>query len=185
MKIGYLRTAAHEDAFKQKEQLNGAGAEVIFEDIGVASSAVFKPAYVKALKSAKPGDELIVTRLDRLASTFGTLLIEVQVVETLGLGLCALEDGISSPVDGEFFRHVRALQGFQRSVTCARGQADTPREIRAHTGGQPALIEPAEWMKYRHLMKTDKAWTLARVARELGVSRQAIYKRLKAEGIRR
>lgn len=183
MKIGYLRSSGADDPAVQRRELLSAGVDEIFEDVDVPPSAVFKPAYVAALKRAKAGDVLVVCGLDRLASTVGTLLLEVQFIERLGLGLSALSEGMQTAPDGEFFRHARMLEGFQRGVAAVRRaaeiSADPALETPVRKGGQPALVEPEEWEKYRLLMLADKSWTLGRVAKELGISRQAVHKRFK------
>lgn len=184
LRIGYIRAGAGEDPLEQRRQLLASGSDEIFEDIDVAASAVFKPSLIAALKRAQRGDEIIVSRLDRLGSTLGTLMMDLQLIESIGLRFKSVHEGISSDPGGEFYRHVRMLAGFQRDVAATRRQAEAAeREAIAageRHGGQPALIAADVWEEYRALMKIDKSWTAARVAKVLGVSRQAIHKRMKA-----
>ena len=71
MKFGYVRTFGDEPVEAQQRALHDVGAEAIFVDANVAPSTVFKVNFEAMLRQAKPGDEIVVTRLDRLAKRTG------------------------------------------------------------------------------------------------------------------
>lgn len=180
MKIGYARTGTGEDTLaQQRKALRAAGCERIYEDADVGAAAVFKPALVEALRAAKPGDVLVIWRLDRLARPMGTLLTDVQLLEHLQLEFETIEEGIATWKPGGFYALARALARFNDQVARSRrgGEAaDRP-------GRRPALGQ-AQWRELVDLMRPPTSMSVTQAAAIAGISRQAIHKRLKAEGIR-
>lgn len=68
MKVGYARVSTDEQNLRsQTDALRAAGCERIFTDKGVSGSAVFKPALKECIAFMREGDELVITRLDRLS----------------------------------------------------------------------------------------------------------------------
>ena len=75
MKIGYARVSTIEQNLDlQIRALKAAGAEKIFTDQGVSGASVIKPAYFEALAFARPGDEIMVWKLDRLSRSLRDLI---------------------------------------------------------------------------------------------------------------
>jgi DNA invertase Pin-like site-specific DNA recombinase len=67
MKIGYARVSTEEQNLDlQRQALEAAGCEKIYEDHGVSGAAIERPGLADARARAKPGDVLVVWRLDRL-----------------------------------------------------------------------------------------------------------------------
>lgn len=120
MKIGYARVAPGEHSMQQQEQiLRKAGCTRIFRDHGVSGGAIFKPAYIEALEYARPGDELVVWKLDRLSRRLAFLLDEIAVIEAKGLAFHSLTENIDTTVGGGeiFFHAIAALATFERDVS--------------------------------------------------------------------
>ena len=70
MKIGYARVStAQQDLTAQRDALVGLGVDArhIHVDHGLTGSNRSRPGLEKALAAVRPGDELVVTKLDRLA----------------------------------------------------------------------------------------------------------------------
>lgn len=67
MKIGYARVSTEDQNLDlQRQALEAAGCERIYEDRGVSGAAINRPALKRALKTARPRDVLVVWKLDRL-----------------------------------------------------------------------------------------------------------------------
>ena len=61
MKIGYARVSTEEQNLDlQRQALEAAGCETIFEDHGVSGSAAERPGLAEARARAEPGDVLVV-----------------------------------------------------------------------------------------------------------------------------
>lgn len=183
MKIGYARTASGEDTLAlQRNALGAAGCSKIFEDEGVGAAVVFKPALMEALRATKPGDTLVLWRLDRLACSHGTLLVELQLIDHLGAGLMAIEEGIEAHVGSSFFAHMRALSAFGDQVRTTRREQEARAAAAPGRVGRKPVIGAEQWDELMALMAPPDGISVAEVARLTGVSRQAIYKRLQAAG---
>jgi len=185
MKLGYARVSTDEQNMRlQIDALKAAGAERIFEDKGVSGSAVFKPAYGDMLKSARPGDEIIVWRMDRLSRSLLALITELQMLDRLDLGFRSLSEQIETvtPAGRLFFHIVGAFAQFERDVIRERTNAGLDAARRAGAKlGRPPLISESQWAQAKLLMAAPTNMAVSAVADLMNVSRQAIYKRLKAE----
>ena len=184
MKLGYARVGTDEDNMTlQIDALRAAGVELIYEDKGLSGSAVIKPAYIDMVRSAQPGDEIIVWRLDRLSRSLGTLMIELEKFGRLNLGFRSLSEGIEtiSPEGRLFFQMVGAFRQFERDVIAERSNASDPGTgSERRPRGRPAVISDDQWSMVSALIAGDPPLSAADAAKLLGVSRQAVHKRLKA-----
>lgn len=182
MKIGYARVSTGEQNLAlQIDALRDAGAERIFEDKGVSGSAVFKPAYAEMLRSARAGDEIIVWRLDRLARSLITLITELRMLGSLDVGFRSLNEQIETVTPGGrlFFHMIGAFAEFERDVIRERTNAGMDAARRAGVKlGRPPTISDEQWKMAVELMAEPSSMSAANVAKLLGVSRQAIHKRL-------
>ncbi len=80
MKIGYGRVSTDkQDAKAQEAELLKYGCEKIFLET-VSGASTVKPVLAKAIEHLRPGDELVVWKLDRLSRSLGDLLIVVDKI---------------------------------------------------------------------------------------------------------
>lgn len=185
MKIGYARVSTGEQNLAlQIDALRAAGAERIFEDKGVSGSTVFKPAYGDMLRHARAGDEIMVWRLDRLGRSLPGLIIELEMLGSLGVGFRSLTEQIETvtPAGRLFFHMVGAFAQFERDVIRERTNAGIQAARRAGKKlGRPVSINEDQWKQAKTLLAEPHNMSVVAVAGLLNVTRQAIYKRLSAE----
>ena len=75
-----------------------------------------------------------------------------------------------------------AIAEYERGTNHERTMAGIAAAQRAGTRfGRPASISPAQWEQAKRSMKSDPPPTVTEIATLLGVSRQAIYRRLDAD----
>ena len=75
MKYGYARTSTGDQTTAlQLAALQGAECSKIFEDKGKSGATVKRPALARCLKALRPGDTLIVWKLDRLGRSLRDLI---------------------------------------------------------------------------------------------------------------
>ena len=80
MKIGYARVSTTgQSSDGQVEQLRSAGCERVVQEIA-SGAKTDRPVLAKIVASLKPGDVLVVTRLDRLARSTIDLLTLLKAV---------------------------------------------------------------------------------------------------------
>jgi len=185
MKLGYARVSTGEQNLTlQTDALRSAGAERIYEDKGVSGSTVLKPAYAELLRQARPGDEIMVWRLDRLGRSLTSLITELELLASIDVGFRSLTEQIETvtPAGRLFFHVVGAFAQFERDVIRDRTNAGLQAARRKGVKlGRPPVIKDVQWKEAVILMAAPTNWSVAKVASFLDVSRQAIYKRLKAE----
>jgi DNA invertase Pin-like site-specific DNA recombinase len=185
VKLGYARVSTGEQNLAlQIDALRSAGADRIFEDKGVSGSTVFKPAYGDLLRLARAGDEIMVWRLDRLGRSLPALITELELLATIDVSFRSLTEQIETATPGGrlFFHMVGAFAQFERDVIRERTNAGLHAARRAGTRlGRPPSISEGQWQQVMALMSKPTNMAVSTVAELLGVSRQAIYKRLRRE----
>lgn len=189
MKLGYARVSTGEQNLRmQIDALKSAGVERIFEDKGVSGAAVLKPAYGEMLKMARPGDEIVVWRMDRMSRSLLALITELQMLKRLDLSFRSLSEQIdtATPAGQLFFHMVGAFAQFELDVTRERTRAGLDAARRDGVKlGRPSALSASQWKQVVELLGPPSNMSVASVANLLGVSRQTIYNRIKAEPLAR
>lgn len=187
MLIGYARVSTHEqDPRLQVEALAEAGCTKIFTDEGVSGAAVIKPKLIEALAYARTDeDTLVVWKLDRLSRSTRDLIETVQGMKERGIGLRSIKESVidtTSAAGNLIFQIFGAFAEFERGTNHERTLAGIAAAQRAGTRfGRPPSISDAQWAKARDLLNADPPARIADIATLIGVSRQAIYRRLERE----
>jgi DNA invertase Pin-like site-specific DNA recombinase len=185
MKIGYARVSTIEQNLDmQIRALKAAGVEKIFTDKGISGAAVIKPAYREALDFARPGDEIVVWSLDRLSRSVRDLIDGIEDLKKRELHFRAIKQNIEteSAAGKLFFHIVAALAEFERDIIrdrTAEGIA-AARSSGKHMGRPPA-VKDDQWREVKELMSASPPLSVAKAAKLLGISRQAVHQRLDKE----
>ena len=187
MLIGYARVGADERSLAtQVEALRAVGCARIYEDRAVDGDTSVKPQFLAALNASSAGDEIVVSQLDRVAQSFGGLIEAMRSLQDKGVAFRSIREGIETvtPAGRSFFHTIGALATFERDIEAQAsddGQAMPPSGVKRI--GRPPRITPERWEEALLLLQGDPPTPVAAVAERLGVTRQAIYKRLKDEGV--
>ncbi|NKD78095.1 recombinase family protein [Haematospirillum sp. H1815] len=182
MLIGYARVSTRDQTTElQTEALLAAGCERVFED-QTSGSREDRPGLSSALDYLRPGDTLVVWKLDRLGRTVKQLVHLVDSLQARGIHFRSLTDGIDtgSPA-GRFFFHIMAsLAEMERDLIAERTRAGLDAARKAgRKGGRPTKMTPGKITAARKLLETG---TPARtVAESLGVSPATLYRWLPAQ----
>lgn len=185
MLIGYARVSTgDQNARMQLDALKAAGCESIFEDHGVSGGAIIKPQLIEALKMMRPGDTLVVWRLDRLSRSLSTLIETMQDFAKREIHFKSLKEQIETVTPGGrlYFHMIAAFAEFERDVI--EDRAKTGIRAARDAGvkmGPPMVLTPERWNQALELLNGSPPMPVAKVASLMGVTRQAIYKRLKAD----
>lgn len=175
MKIGYARvssTGQNEKA--QVDILVRHGAEELFIDKASGTSRDGRPKLAEAIRFARKGDVLMVTRLDRLARSVVDLHAIAQELETKGIGLVATEQNIdtTTPTGRLMFNMLGAIAEFETDLRRER-QMEGIAKAKAdgvYKGRKPS-IDPA---KVKALQEAGKG--PSEIAKELGIGRASVYR---------
>ncbi len=125
MLIGYARVSTGDQNLDlQKNALVRAECEQIFEDTASGKNAR-RPGLRRAIRRLKPGDSLVVWKLDRLGRSVRDLITLVSELQDRGIHFRSLTDSIdTSTPAGRFFFHVMsALAEMERELIVERTRA--------------------------------------------------------------
>jgi DNA invertase Pin-like site-specific DNA recombinase len=138
MRIGYGRVSAHDQHPEaQHDALRAAGCEHMFLDVASGKLAN-RPELTKALLSAnREGDQLVVTKLDRLGRSLANL-IDLAAARARG------RTGGQKPKLGP--RQVKLARQMHEEIGSDRKRAHTVRQIADEFGVTRPTI-------YRHLAR--------------------------------
>ncbi|WP_298045181.1 recombinase family protein [uncultured Citricoccus sp.] len=189
MRIGYGRVSTrdqHPEA--QHDALVAAGCEQVFLDTASGTLAR-RPELDKALLSAnRPGDQLVVTKLDRLGRSLENLIDLSKTLQDRGVDLVVLDQGIdtSTALGRMFFQIIGSIAEFEHALMSERTRDGlAAARARGRTGGQKPKLGPRQVQLAREMYEeTDaegkRAHTVEQIAREFGVTRPTIYRHLRS-----
>ena len=178
--LGYARvSSAEQNAELQADALAAAGCWRVFTDS--ASGALDRrPELDRLLEQLRPGDTLVVWRLDRLGRSLRHLLDVVTDLSERGVGFRSLTESIDTTTSGGrlIFHVFGALAEFEREIIRERTQAGlAAARARGRKGGRPALMTPDK-VKAARRMYDQRDMTVAEIGAVLGVSRGTVYRAL-------
>lgn len=177
-KIGYARVSTDDQHIElQRDALFAAGCSTIYEDKASGKDTI-RPELSNCLKALRPGDILVVWRLDRLGRSLGDLVNIVSSLEEQGVGFESLQEKIETTnASGKLVFHLfSALAEFERNLISERTKAGlSAARARGRKGGRKPKLSPSQIRNIRTLLK-DPSTCVSEVAKEYGVSRTTIYK---------
>lgn len=140
--IGYARVSTEDQTTDpQLDALGKAGCAVLFKEQASGGSRA-RPELARALETVKPGDVLVVVRIDRLARSLSHLLEIVEGLERRGAGFRSLGDPIdtTSPQGRFTLQILGAVAEFERALIRERTKAGlSAAKARGRVGGNPGL----------------------------------------------
>ncbi|HSY30093.1 MAG TPA: recombinase family protein, partial [Burkholderiaceae bacterium] len=179
----YARVStSDQDLQLQLDALNAAGCEKIFTDKASGASRE-RPGLTEALTFARPGDCLVVWKLDRLGRSVKGLVDMAADLEGRGVDLRSVTDGIDTKgAAGRFFFHIMAaLAEMERELIRERTQAGLVAAKKAgRVGGRKLTMTPAKIDAARLLL--DSGMLPKDVAANIGVSIPTLYRHIPASG---
>src|SRR3712207_1121581 len=183
MLIGYARVSTGEQTLDlQLDALAGAGCAKTYTETASGATAE-RPVLAEVLGYLRPGDTLVVWRLDRLGRSLKHLIEAVAALAERGIGFKSLTEQIDTTTSGGklVFHVFGALAEFERDLIRERTNAGlAAARARGRTGGRPkVLADPKQLALARALYDGGQA-DVATICKTLGVSRATLYRHLKA-----
>jgi len=179
MLVGYMRVSTDSDRQVldlQRDALLAAGVDErhLFED-RTSGSRSDRASLAKALAFLRPGDCLIVWKLDRLGRSLPHLLSTVSDLKVRGIAFRSLTEQMDTTTpQGEFLFHVfGALAQFERSLIQERVQAGlAAARRRGRRGGRPAAIDTEKLLAVTAALEGGAS--KAAVCRTFGIKRSTL-----------
>ena len=149
---------------------------------GTPQGLAVRPELAKVLDQLRPGDTLVVWKLDRLGRSLRHLLEAVGDLERRGIGFKSLRESVDTTTPGGrlVFHLFGALAEFERDLIRERTAAGlAAARARGRKGGRPRVMTPEKAAVARQLYDARRH-PVATIATTLGVSRASIYRALEA-----
>jgi DNA invertase Pin-like site-specific DNA recombinase len=147
MIVGYARVSTSDQTLDlQKDALRAAGCKQIFEDI-LSGSRADRPGLAEALRFVRPGDTLVVWKLDRLSRSLRHMLELAALLQERGVAFKSLQDQIDTTTSiGKFFFHLMgAIAELERDIVRERTQAGlAAARARGRHGGRRNVLTPRQ-----------------------------------------
>jgi len=184
MKIGYARVSSiGQNETAQVDILTRHGVEEVFIDKASGNTREGRTKLAEAIRFARKGDALVVTRLDRLARSVPDLHAISQELQVKGVDLIATEQNIdtTTPTGRLMFNMLGAIAEFETDLRKERqleGIAKAKEEGRYK--GRPVTVDGDA---IRAALAAGDSPTT--VAKRFNVARSTVYRLLTAHAEQR
>jgi DNA invertase Pin-like site-specific DNA recombinase len=184
LKIGYARVSTDaQDLTAQRDALQALGVkpERIYVDHGFTGTNRARPGLREALAACRAGDELVVTKLDRLARSLpdARAIAEELTAREVKLNLGGSVHDPTDPVGRLLFNVLAMVAEFEADLIRARTRegmkvAKAKGRLR---GKQPKLSPTQE----AHLVKLYRAGehTVSELEELFGITRSTVYRAIR------
>lgn len=180
--IGYARVStADQDMAMQIEALDKAGCHRVFRDVASGAKSD-RTGLDEALAFLRPGDTLVVWKLDRLGRSLPHLVQTVEALHERGVGFRSLTEAIDTTTpSGELVFHLFAvLAQFERNLIRERTKAGIKvAAARGRRGGRREVLTPEKLNRARKLIN-EKGLTVRAAAAAIKVGKSTLYDALRA-----
>jgi DNA invertase Pin-like site-specific DNA recombinase len=177
MKIGYARVSKLEQNLNlQRDALKAAGCGKIVED-KVSGSKVTRDGLERVREMLRPGDTLVVWRLDRLGRSLKHLIELMGELEGQGIGFQSTTEAIDTTTPGGklVFHIFAALAEFERNLIRERTHAGLEAaRARGRKGGRRPKLDAGKRAMAVDLYR-KKEHTVGEICEAVGISRPTLY----------
>jgi DNA invertase Pin-like site-specific DNA recombinase len=186
VRIGYARVSTrdqHPEA--QHDALVAAGCDPAHVYVDKASGKLARrPELDKALLVLREGDQLAVTKLDRLGRSLAHLIEIADGLQVRRVDLVVLDQGIDTTTAAGrmFFQILGAIAEFEHALMSERTMDGlAAARARGRTGGQKPKLGPRQARLARQMYDEagedgKRVYTVQQIADEFGVTRPTIYR---------
>ena len=178
--LGYARVSTtDQDPALQHDALKAAGCVKTFTD-KTSGALDRRPQLDRMLDQLRPGDTVVVWRLDRLGRSLRHLIALSEDLRDRQVGLRSLQESIdTTTANGRlFFKIMGSLAEFERDLISERTKAGlAAARARGRKGGRPPVMT-AQKVKVARQMYASREHTVEEIAKTVGVSRKTIYRHL-------
>jgi DNA invertase Pin-like site-specific DNA recombinase len=180
--LGYARVSTtDQQPHLQVDALERAGCYRVFVETA-SGIPTDRPVLEQVLDQLRPGDTLVVWKLDRLGRSLRHLVETVTTLAGRGVGFRSLQEQVDTTTPGGklVFHVFAALAEFERDLIRERTSAGlAAARARGRRGGRPSVMTPHKLRVAQELYASGQ-YTVTAIAKTLGVSRASIYRHLTA-----
>jgi DNA invertase Pin-like site-specific DNA recombinase len=180
--IGYARVSTDDqEAQLQHDALNAAGCSRTFTD-KASGKNTDRAELTAVLDYLRPGDTLVVWKLDRFARSLIDLVTMVDALRERGIGFKVLTGALANidtaTADGRLMLQViGAMAEFERELIKDRTRAGlAAAKAQGRSGGRPTVMDPDKLAAAK--ARRENGESVTAIAKALGVSRATLYRAL-------
>ncbi len=181
-RIGYARVSTADQKLRmQLDALKAVNCDKIYKDQGVSGAKASRPGLDDMLNDIRPGDTVVVLKLDRLGRSvlhLADLLVRFRNEE---IHFCSLAEGINTTTPGgKLVYHLfSAFAEFQREIIVENTVAGLEAaRRRGKPIGRPRSLDP-QAVVLAHEAVVQKGVSRKEVAKRIGVSRMTLDRAIK------
>jgi len=186
MKVGFARVSTHEQYLAaQLSKLTEFGCEKVFQGKQSGASIKNEEKLKELIDFIREGDEVIVTRLDRLGRSLKSILEAIESIHKKGACLNIIDGSLNTKNDNPFATAMINLCGvfaqLERDLIKAR-TAEGREEAKAkgkHMGRLPALSDKQAKELYKDKLNGD---SISALAKKYSVSRPTVHRTIERIG---
>jgi DNA invertase Pin-like site-specific DNA recombinase len=179
MKVGYIRVSKQEqNEALQRDALKDAGCEKYFSD-KITGSKFERKGLEELLAFVRPGDTVIVWKLDRLGRSLKDLIETLNMLKDRGVDFISLTEKIDTTTPGGklIFHLMGALAEFERDLIreCTNAGLAAAR-ARGRIGGRPKRLATNGKVALARRLFADPNHSIPEICSTLGISRSTLYR---------
>jgi DNA invertase Pin-like site-specific DNA recombinase len=179
MKVGYTRVSKQEqNEALQKDALKEAGCEKYFSD-KMTGSKFERKGLEELLAFVRPGDTVIVWKLDRLGRSLKDLIETLNLLKDRGVDFISLTEKIDTTTPGGklIFHLMGALAEFERDLIRERTNAGlAAARARGRVGGRPKKLMTNGNVALARQLFADPNHSISEICSTLEISRSTLYR---------
>ena len=181
MKVGYARVSSvGQNLQSQEDALKKENVERIFAEKVSGTSTKGREQLKEMLNFVREGDEIVITRVDRLARSVLDLQLIVQELTEKGVNLSATEQPISTKdaTSRCFLDMLSVFSSFETNLRAER-QMDGIKANKDKFKGRGQTIDV-------NRIKTlkNEGWGATKIAKEMNIDRTSVYRLLKKGSVK-
>ncbi|WP_294608285.1 recombinase family protein [uncultured Roseovarius sp.] len=179
MLVGYARTSTVDQKAgleAQQRDLSDIGCEEIFTEQVSSVDVAKREKLEEAIKFARKGDVLVVTKLDRLARSVAHLVKITERLEAKGVALRILDGAIdTSTANGRLMLNMlTSIAQFEREIMLERQREGIAK---AKADGKYKGRKPTAMAKADEVMKLAReGMPPLKIAKALGIGKSSVYR---------
>jgi DNA invertase Pin-like site-specific DNA recombinase len=179
MIIGYARVSTNDQNLNlQIDELKNYKCERIFEE-KLSGTKKDRPQLSEMLKILRPGDKVVIYKLDRISRSTKHLIELSEYLEKNGVEFVSLKDSIdtSTPMGRFFFRILASISELERDILSERTKAGlSSARARGRKGGRPKV--PEKKVELALKMYSSKQYSIREIVEATGISQATLYRNI-------
>lgn len=179
-RVGYARVSTgDQDTELQLQALAAAGCDRVFEE-HASGARDDRPQLAACLDYLRPGDVLVVWKLDRLGRSLPHLVRTAEQLHAKGIEFVSLTESIDSETAAGrlLFGLLAVLAEFERALIRERVRAGVAAaRANGRRGGRPVALTPGKLRVVRNLH--EQGVTQSEIAKVVGCSRWTVRRALR------